>query len=369
MAKRLTIPGSIFVTKGSKNLYIKYKGKRVSTGLEDTPENRRVAQEMVRTMHLEGLGIVEKKQAVFSVVSSEYEQFKARYGVQKSEGTHEVYDIAYNRLFRGAEDTPFSVERLERAVLTYLGTATSHSPYTVLNTLRTMSTFFAWAVREKKLPVNPIKREYFPKTPEPVVDIFTDEECRLLLDYFAESDPEYARLISFLLLTGFRIHEALELKWSDIRENKIFVESKDHRKMESVPMSSQLRSLFAEQKSSTQDRPSKKDLKVYVFRWQAQSSSRLRERLYLAMDDLGIERRDRSMHEFRKTFISKMANMGIDIRLASKLARCTIEVMTAHYTQLNTSVVQGAAQRIGDSMPSLMPETGSRELLDLNLTN
>lgn len=369
MAKHLTTPGSIFKPKNSKNLYIKFQGKRISTGLGDTPENRKTAGEMLRRIHLESLGVVEKRTSFSAAgtVQELFKEFKNTYGIQKSEGTHEVYDIAYKRVFGSAPEAPFAVPHLEKSLLAYLRT-TTHNPWTVNNTLRTLNTWFAWALREKKLSANPIKREFYPKTPTPEVEIFTDAECRLLLDYFAATDPEYGRLLSFMLLTGFRIHECLDLKWADIRESKIYVESKDHRKMESVPISSQIKALLEAQKNSTQERPSEKDLGVYVFRWQVQSTARLRERLYAGMDKLGIERRNRSIHEFRKTFISKMANAGIDIRLAATLARCTIEVMTEHYTQLNTDIVQNAAQRIGDLTP-VISEAGTHAELDPELTN
>ncbi|MFN8358775.1 MAG: hypothetical protein U0264_02570 [Candidatus Kapaibacterium sp.] len=46
MGKRKQIvPGSVFVRNGSKLLYIKYQGKHISTGLDDTPQGRKIAQD------------------------------------------------------------------------------------------------------------------------------------------------------------------------------------------------------------------------------------------------------------------------------------------------------------------------------------
>jgi integrase len=100
--------------------------------------------------------------------------------------------------------------------------------------------------------------------------------------------------------------------------------------------------------AALQSLPQRKTKKV--FRWELVSVSRLRKRFYAAMDDLGIIRNGRSFHELRKTFISIMANADIDVRTASRLARCDIKVMMKHYTVLSTETVQTAAETVAKKL-------------------
>ena len=53
MAKRKTDVGSVFVRKGTNKLTIKYKGIQLSTGLNDTPTNKKIANELLRKLHYE----------------------------------------------------------------------------------------------------------------------------------------------------------------------------------------------------------------------------------------------------------------------------------------------------------------------------
>ena len=46
MSRKKTIPGSIYVQNGRTKLMIKFQGRRIATGLEDTKEGRKIAMQL-----------------------------------------------------------------------------------------------------------------------------------------------------------------------------------------------------------------------------------------------------------------------------------------------------------------------------------
>jgi len=77
-----------------------------------------------------------------------------------------------------------------------------------------------------KLPVNPTKGMWKPKTRESIKEIYTDEEATEILKYSRKNHPFIYLLINFIFFSCIRPKELLFLKGKHIKDNHILVPGK-----------------------------------------------------------------------------------------------------------------------------------------------
>ena len=103
----------------------------------------------------------------------------------------------------------------------YLNRHPNIKPITFNVRLAILKRFIKWCIKEKYIKSNPLEDIKTRKNDEsnPARNAFTDEELRLLLDYFEKSPrlmKYYLPFIKFLMYTGCRNGEAIGLKWDCI---------------------------------------------------------------------------------------------------------------------------------------------------------
>lgn len=96
------------------------------------------------------------------------------------------------------------------------------SQATVRNRWVALRNLYGWAVAEEEMERNPLERVVVAKANSPARDVLTDDEIKLLLKACTRSDF-YARrdlaLIRFMLATGCRVSETVDLAVGDLELN------------------------------------------------------------------------------------------------------------------------------------------------------
>jgi len=324
-----TLHGSIFVRQGSNKLYIKFKGVNRSTGLDDTPDNRKVAKEMLRQINAEyyltgGLQYTQRP-----TIAERWIEYKVAKIDLYEKKTQTGYKTAYRAVLQPHENAICSVEKL-RASLHYFLARTKVSNVSINVYLRCVSAFVHWL--ERKEYIAPFKdfQDFYRKERKKIVQTWSDDELRVMYRYFKKTDYEFYLLLRFLELTGLRISEALNITWSSIKGETIV--SKDKRRTDALTLSNHALSIIAELRSMA-----KQHNREHIFRWKASSTSRLIRTLNNGLEEAGIPKNGRAFHTFRKTFSTRLFQNNLSITDIKDLMRhSSIQTTLDHYKEHRT---------------------------------
>lgn len=195
-------------------LYLGYRkdGKWIykSTGLKDTPENRR---------KLQRFNYDEPQHHLLSpLLSSLVQQFLKEKHFLKTK-TLVGYENVLKDVIKVIGDisiidiTPEHITQVQKYWQ-------QHSHNTLASYNKQLKVFFNYLVNKEYIPKNFIPNiKYQPKT----IRIIPDDVMDKILEK-AKPNPKHYRLIYFLSKTGFRLNEALNLDWQDVDfVNKVIV--------------------------------------------------------------------------------------------------------------------------------------------------
>ncbi len=221
---RLRLPR--LVTNSSISRYI-------STGLEATPENHRIAQtaawEIEADIKADRLadtysGYVDRFKPRVLLVAPKPQQYNlsdlwVKYcDYKRPQLAITTYKSDY--CMKWANHIAKLPQRLDRAVELRDTLVATTSIDTAKRLLTALSAMGKWAVKSQLLATNPfdgmaadLKR---PKT-DRTISPFTRSERDAILDAFAAHHPHYHPFVQFLFLTGCRTGEAIGLQWQHIR--------------------------------------------------------------------------------------------------------------------------------------------------------
>lgn len=341
MPRTRTIPGSIYAQKGRSKLIIKFAGKTHHTGLEDTKEGRKIAQQMLEKMYLESKGIGKKEKSDSISIDEAFGEFLKKYCATLSKASTIQYVAAYKAMV--TETKPFILKNVEGYVLMYLQKASQlkHSQTTINNYLRRFQTFLRWCEERYNFPHTDFSKRY--RKPVTIdVETFEEWEITALLEYCqahsSASVKEMAIMIGFMLETGARLTDCLNLKPSNLKNGKIQFRNKVTKETEILPVTDAALDLL---KSLPQRTDS-------VFRWKGVSTSRLRKYLTAAMQACNIEPRGRSFQEFRTTFRNRLLDAGVQPEIAMSLMRHRdMRTTMKHYTKFTDEAMKNALKKAG----------------------
>ncbi|MBL7997219.1 MAG: tyrosine-type recombinase/integrase [Candidatus Kapabacteria bacterium] len=320
-------------------------GERVSTGLPDTKENRAKLQQIIDAAYIEhkmkGVNPFENHFREKITIQAAFDEFLSTYGSSKGNRTIELYKQAFMRFLRPTADTVISSESIKAAMRGALSNQTIRS-VSVTTYLRSLRVFIRWCERrgyiDQEVYIEELKSEFIRSEPLPLPTEYTEDEERLIIEYFRTRDVDLSVMIELMFTIGLRWHEAASLRADDILENALRIESKDHKKFELIPLTDKLRSILAGLPGEG-----------YLFKYHAAKKNTYRanlRKLETAMRALGIDKKNRAFHEMRKTFISRICRKNIPLDVASRLARCRVDVMMQHYRVFNTSEILAAAESL-----------------------
>lgn len=87
------------------------------------------------------------------------------------------------------------------------------APKTIINYRSTLNLIFKYAVYDRLMSSNPLSIVRAPKIIRKEIDIFSEREIKLLLQY---TNGQLHNIIQFVVFTGVRAGELIALRWSDI---------------------------------------------------------------------------------------------------------------------------------------------------------
>ncbi len=326
-----TLHGSIFVRQGSNKLYIKFKGVNRSTGLDDTPDNRKVAKEMLRQLNAKRYLTGALQYAHRPTIEERWSEYKVAKISALEPKTQKGYETAYKAVLVSHADKICSVESLRHAIHEFIGT-TSISNVSINVYLRSISAFVHWLERKGCIDMFRDYQDFYRKTRKKIVQTWSDDELRTMYRYFKKTDYEFYLLLRFLELTGLRISEALGITWSSIKGQTIV--SKDKTRTDRLTLSTHALSIIKELKLLAKQQPREHE---HIFRWQPSSSSRLTRTLNTGLAEAGIAKNGRAFHTFRKTFSTRLFQNNLSIADIKDLMRhSSIQTTLDHYKEHRT---------------------------------
>lgn len=328
MAKRKVDAGSIFVRKGTNKITIKYRGIQLATGLNNTPANKKIAQELLKKLHYEQINYEPPQRKQQITMREAFTVFIDEHCKHLSKNSIRLYVLSYKSISPSEfvmNDNTISSD-VERFMESNNLTAS-----TVLTYLQHYSVFVNFCLRRGWITTFPEKlrmerRGSYRQVKRKVVEVFEREEFERIVEYFKESDYEYALLLMLLWHTGGRITETLSLTWSqvDFRRARLRYSNKiNSNEDDYIPISSVAMSILKQLKEMNVDK---------VFRWSPATYSRLSRRLKDAMDALGIDRNERGFHTIRRTFATNLIENDVAIADVKDLMRHKdIKTTLQHY--------------------------------------
>jgi integrase/recombinase XerD len=325
-----SISGSIFADGRNNKLIIQVHGKRVFTGLIDTPANRKVAEKLQFKLLLDHLGLGEETNRL--TIKKAFEEFIDIHCNRLELKTVRSYKLAYRTILK--QDAKLTVANLEKEIHSFIrsfkGSDATFNIY-----LRSIQVFINYCIKRKYIPLLPAYKDYKRPSSDKEIKVFTEAEVKAIIEHFNKTDKEFAFLIRLLVQTGLRISEALDLDVSQIREDRLLIPNKINKnRPEIVYISPDIREMLL-----TLGNPK-------IFRWKVSSYSRINRTLRTALKDLGIVD-DRSFHEFRKTYLKKLIDAGTPVEIAQKLMRHkSINVTIKFYTYIQDSELKGYQSKV-----------------------
>lgn len=221
----------------------------------------------------------------------------------------------------------------------------NNNPTTLNSKLRTLKTFFNYMVEcevidEKRNPTN--KLRYL--TEDTRIEVFTDQQIKEMLNYYRRMKQRektfYAyrdySLIVFLLGTGCRLGEAINLKWDHVNfdHGSVVVFGKK-RKQTSVPLNDKLLKELAEYKIFCQQKFHTPVDYVFCSSTNKQLTANAIKCLFKRLKNVMNFKDVRlSAHTFRHTFAHRFLMAGGDVFSLQKMLRHEKLDMTMKYVSI-----------------------------------
>jgi integrase/recombinase XerD len=345
-----TYPGTIYVPKGTNRIYIEYSDKkagkrvRIATGLHNSKEGQATAELMLKNIyyqqHLPNSGdsvsntentlpLNSRKEMT---VQEAFDEFLQIYGANKERKTLEWYNQAFKKILFAYTDAILSHTIVEKAIVECISLE-SISKSSINIYLRAIQVFINFAARQGHITPRDYKAEFAVKQPRKAIQIFTPNEIQMITTAMVKQGwVELSLFIRFLAESGFRVGQALNMKWSDIEENVIFRDSKNKLRHEPFPITNAIEQILEEMKNY-------KTKKETVFKWVSAGS--LSRDFNFILEKCGIEKNRRNFHAFRKTAATRWAAQGIPLQEVQKLLGHThIETTNNYYVGVNMDTLR-----------------------------
>lgn len=318
MRRRRTYPGSIYKPANADRLYIKYKGRRLATGLRATKEGYRIAELMLEKMYLQTNDL-----ATHSSTLTVYEAL-SRYIAEHPkylEKTIKTYKYAVSTVFSASD--LLNKLTIVNAVSRYVNTS-KHSKTTSNIILRHIQALCNYFTSQGILEAIALKG--YKQSVRNTSKSFTNLEVYRLVKYFACTNREMALLVLFMYGTGARSVDAFGLTLDRIKKDEIIWLNKKTKEPEPRPYSKNIACLIKKQMIMNAN-------DTHLFRWHYPNTSYPSKLFRLACDHLGIERNGRSLQELRVSFRMRLLSAGVPKEIAQYYLRHSeSSLIDKHYT-------------------------------------
>lgn len=324
-----------------KYLYLKYydrisgKHKEFSTKIEATKsgwaEARKLLREFESRYNLdESFVTVKRTTSNGKNITEGFKEFIANKTLKKK--TITLYERTLELIIEGCGNKEISeygnadyrkflqIMKQKKFSNTTLGIYTAHA-----------NALFNFFVELGYLKENPIKT--IPRKMKPPESIDDSDILMILRHLEAKEKKDQYNFILFLLITGFRISSAIELRWEDIDWNNEFILAtnvKTDRKF-FFPLTEDLKILL-------RNIGVKKEGKVFNYSKDGLKFFRRLQKRLLEQNKIS---KYYKLHQLRKTFITKLLEQGIPVHVVKSLAdHSNISTTINYYAAVNIKNVK-----------------------------
>ena len=340
-------PGS--VVKKRNKLYIKISNKWYKTGLNADKQGYALAYKLKDEYYRQQItGQFEDATAKQKTIAQAWQEFTDRQIAKgRAQKTMKNYEWAYCKVIEKPDEI-LSKKILEKMINSFV--LNSDMQVVSKNTaLRHIRTFVNYCISEEYIKKTNICNEFMKKVQNKPKEPFSDEEMEHIFNFLEtmegtnyRPDREFNNLIRFMYMTGFRISETLNMKFTDINFETGIIEVPNKINKEVIdtfPITKNISELLLEQYQIAQSRYGAKKQKV--FKWEAVSKSNLTKKFNNVCKKLGYYVPGESFHRLRNTFSNKLINSGVSLKNTANLMRHTdINLTYRKYTKKYTDVLK-----------------------------
>ena len=206
---------------------------------------------------------------------------------------------------------------------------------------------------------NPAKRIRLLKVEKAETKYFTLAEIETLLE--AEKDEEYRNFLTVLAFCGIRVGEARAIQWRqvDLQAGTILIDShimdkgrggivpgRKNNKNYTIYMTSRVKFVLEKMyKSESQKDGFSTERYVFGF-WEPWSYNKVRTRFKKLLVSSGIGREDATLHYFRHSYASILANSGATIQELAAALGDTLEITINTYSHMYHDTNKKVSQRL-----------------------
>ncbi|HOI31003.1 MAG TPA: tyrosine-type recombinase/integrase [Melioribacteraceae bacterium] len=289
------------------------KRYRESLGLKDTRENRILAKKIKLQKEADILNgihplIKKVKKKTLSEAYKDFEKTKEN----RSSQLINLYKYCYDKLIDFLGN--IEVKKInEDAVKNFYNELQYYkkknqeklAKSTIEIIFRHLRIIFEFYVRQRIIEENPFPRL---ERSEKKIIVISKDELELILYLLKKHNEEQYRVIRLFMMTGFRVSELIRFEHEDIdyRRNIIYVKNNKGKRVDQFPLYKELRDFLL----SFSNQSGK------VIKYKDRNSLKFFGRF------LNREKLEHyTIHELRKTFLSRLANSGMSLFDIQKLAR------------------------------------------------
>jgi len=210
--------------------------KRESLQLKDTRENRKLANAIKKRK--ENKILFSHTKVRRDITIDEAYKIFIETKKEKAKSTIEYYEYALRLL----------VQDYGKIKANYIGSDEINeivkkfkdlSKESIVSYKKGMKIFFNYLIQEKYISENPVGKIEMIRNRK--VEVMTDEELKAILYHFENRNKDHYNFIKCLVLSGFRISEAISLEWGDIKSDHIIVKNEKGRRKDYFPLTKEIR--------------------------------------------------------------------------------------------------------------------------------
>ncbi|MDH7475975.1 MAG: tyrosine-type recombinase/integrase [Microgenomates group bacterium] len=183
--------------------------------------------------------------------------------------------------------------------------------------LNSIRSFYRYLKNEKIIEQNPSLDISHPKYMQSPPRIFSKLEYRALRDV-AKEDPRTYALVEILLQTGLKIGELANLRFSDIKEESLYIRSYGKSPARSIPLNKSTKQAIEDYlKIRPSDRKNGEDFLFITRTGRPLLIRNIRQIIARCFREVGIE--NATVNDLRNTFIAYQLKNGVPIDYVAKI--------------------------------------------------
>ncbi len=326
------IPGSIFI-KNNK-YFVVLKGKKYYTNIEVTKIGLKIVIDYKKKLYLESLGLIKQDKKIY-YIKDLFNEYIKQNQINRDKKTIYLKILSFNKIVK--KNYEVNHKNIENSIIDFFNSVNKNLKNSSINTyLSKFQYFLNWLYENNYLEqkINYKKKYYKKETPKENT-FFTLQELNKMLIYLRndtttfnknqkESNKHFADLIEFMFYTGARINETLQIRITDVNNDRIKMYNKVNKQLEYIYLNAITKNIVQRLIKNTTNSDEN------LFKWK--SSSYLLKKLKATMKQCKIEIKGRNLHSLRKSYLRYLLKKDVPVEVAKIFMRHkNIKTTIKHY--------------------------------------